>query len=371
MSRKILFHHNCLEQGGAERVISNLANEFCRNGDDVIVATEWQGEDEFALEPGVRRIHVGLSAEQENKSRPAKIYYRLANLKKLLKEEKPDVAIGFTRKPLYRLLMAAKGLKTPVIIAVRTDPKGHYDTLTDRIGIPLLMPRADGAVFQTSGQRDFFPTYIRERSTIILNPVSDKYLDAKEVEVKHKTIVHSGRLVDFKNQPLLIRAFLKVHEKHPDYSLLIYGPDSFDGTKEILEDIIKTNKAEDFVKLMGGSDDLENELPNGEIYAFSSDWEGLPNALIEAMSLGLPVVATDCPCGGPATLIEDGVNGLLVPVGDETKMAEAICRLIEDKEFASKLGRKAREITQIVNGPAITEQWREYIERIIEKNVQL
>ena len=92
---------------------------------------------------------------------------------------------------------------------------------------------------------------------------------------------------------------MKVHEKHPDYTLKIYGPDSKDGTKEILESIIHENHAEDFVKLMGGSNTLEKDLADAALYAFSSDWEGLPNALMEAMALGLPVVSTDCPCGGP------------------------------------------------------------------------
>lgn len=363
---KIVFHLNCLEQGGAERVVSNLANQFSLEGYDVVVATEWQGQNEFTLEKTVRRVHVGLRKEDEKKSRLFKVWLRIKYLRRFLKEEKPDAAIAFAHKANYRMLTATIGMKLPVIISVRTDPVGHYDSLMDKIQIPLLFPRAAGCVFQTEGQRDFFPEYLQKKSRIILNPVNDKYLNVPWPSASEKTVVQSGRLVDFKNQPMLIRAFLKVHEKHPDFSLKIYGGDSGDGTKEILEQLIRENHAEGFVMLMGGSDSLEKELPKAAVYAFSSDWEGLPNALLEAMALGMPIVATDCPCGGPRTVMTHEENGLLVPIKDEEAMAAAICRLIEDRELAERLGQNARKISDKINGKAITEQWRDYIEAVIE-----
>lgn len=363
--KKILFHLNCLEQGGAERVVSNLANQFSSDGYEVIVATEWQGENEFVLKETVRRVHVGLCSTDEKKSHLQKIWLRIKYLRQLLKEEKPDVAIAFAHKANYRTLMAAIGIKVPVIISVRTDPVGHYDSLLDKIRIALLFPRADGCVFQTAGQRDFFPQYLQRKSRIILNPVNDKYLNVSQPEELEKAVVQSGRLVDFKNQPMLIRAFLKVHEKHPEYSLKIYGGDSGDGTKEVLEQIIRENHAEGFVMLMGGSDSLEKELPKASVYAFSSDWEGLPNALLEAMALGMPIVATDCPCGGPRTVMTHEENGLLVPIKDEDAMAAGICRLIEDRTLAERLGQNARKISAKINSKAITDEWRDYIEKVI------
>ena len=121
--------------------------------------------------------------------------------------------------------------------------------------------------------------------------------------------------------------------------LKIYGGDSGDGTKEQLEELIAERKAEDYVFLMGASDSLEKVLVNASVFAFSSDWEGLPNALLEAMALGLPIVATDCPCGGPRTVMKDGVNGLLVPIKDEEALAEGICRR---SGLAAKRGRFVR-----------------------------
>lgn len=362
---KILFHLNCLEQGGAERVVSNLANQFIKENYEVLVTTQWQGEDEFQLDHRVRRIHVGLKEQDEGKNRISKVLLRIKYLRKCIKDENPDIVIAFAHKANYRALTAAIGLKVPVVISVRTDPAGHYDSLLDKIQIPLLFPRAAGCVFQTEGQRDFFPEYLQQKSRIILNPVNDKYLNVPKPETREKTVVQSGRLVDFKNQPMLLQAFFQVHAKHPDYDLKIYGPDSFDGTKEILEGIIKENHAEDFIHLMGGSDELEKQLPKAAVYAFSSDWEGLPNALLEAMALGLPIVATDCPCGGPRTVITDGVNGLLVPIKDAQAMTEGINRLIEDRELAEKLGENARKISEKINGVSIIAQWRDYIEEIL------
>ncbi len=364
--RKILFHLNCLEQGGAERVVSNLANQFAGEKYEVIVATEWQGENEFSLDPRVRRIHAGLTPADEKKNRAVKVLLRAKYLRQVIKREAPDIVIAFAHKAIYRALAATIGLKTPVIISVRTDPVGHYDTLADKILIPVLYPGAAGCVFQTEGQRDFFPMYVRKKSRIILNPINPKYIGMERPAVRTKEVVHSGRLVDFKNQPLLINAFIKVHEKHSDYTLKIYGGDSFDGTKEILEDIIDKNNAGEYVKLMGASDTLERDLVNGALYAFTSDWEGLPNALLEAMALGLPIVATDCPCGGPRTVMTDGVNGLLIPIMNEGALVEAMCRLIENPEFAESLGEQAGKISEKANGQAVIAQWRDYINELID-----
>ena len=378
---KIMFHLNTLEHGGAERVVSNLANEFCKGDDEIIVATEWFGKEEFELDSRVKRIHVGLTQNDEKKSRFTKILLRNKYLKKAVREEKPDVVIAFAQKAIYRTLMIASGIKSKVIVCVRIDPVAFYSKPIDKLMIALFNHRADGAVFQTPGQRDFFPKHLRTISTVIINPVHDKYHLKNEHETissttpKTKCVVTHARIVDFKNQPLLVDAFMKVHEKYPDYSLKIYGPDSFDGTKEILEQKIKDYDADSFIHLMGGSDNIEREVPKCSIYAMSSDYEGMPNSLIEAMCMGMSIVATDCPPGAPGMLMNEVIDnignlkittrGILVPIKDVNALSDGIIYLIEHHDYAKTAGFNASKVYEDANGPCIVSKWKEYINSVI------
>lgn len=362
--RKVVFHLNTLGQGGAERVVSTLANQLSKIGYQVYVATEWFSQDEFVLSDQVTRVDVGLTPKQMKAGRVRQFFFRIKNLKELVKREQPDVIIAFGQKAIYRALMATYSSKIPVITAVRTDPKLNYSGKADKLLIPLLWRRAAGNVFQTIGARDFFPKKVREKSVIILNPIADKYLGSEQPLQRRKAVVNTGRLVEGKNQVMLIRAFRLVWEKHPDYYLEIYGEDSKDGTKEKINNCIADCKAADYVKLMGSCSELEKVMWDASIYAFASNGEGLPNAVMEAMALGLPVVSTDCPCGGPATLIKNGFNGLLVPVNEEKEMAKAINYLIEHPDTRKQIGERAVEISKMANPDRICEQWKEYIERV-------
>lgn len=364
---KIVFHLNCLEQGGAERVVTNLAAQFASDGYDVIVATEWVAENEFILDKQVRRIHVGLRPQDEKKNRVSKYLLRIKYLRELLKQEKPDILIAFAHLANYRALLATLHSRVPALISVRTDPVGHYEEPVDKILLKPLFPRAAGCVFQTEGQRDFFAPKIQKNSRIILNPINEKYIGRPMVTERTKEIAHVGRLVDFKNQPMLIRAFAKVHKQYPEYTLKIYGGDSFDGTREILEGIIQEEQLEDCVKLMGASDDLPRQIERAAFFVFTSDWEGLPNALMEAMALGLPCVATDCPCGGPRTVMKNEVNGLLIPIKNQAAVETAMCRMIENPKMADELGRNAKKLGDVASSHEIYLQWKDYVEEIINR----
>lgn len=172
--------------GGAERVVSNLANRFAKESYEVLLATEWYGENEFQIDREVRRVHVGLREGDDRKPRIAQFFLRVKYLREFIKKERPDILIAFAQRANYRALMAAPGTKIPVMISIRTDPVGHYDALSDKIQIPLLFPRAAGCVFQTEGQREFFAPYLQKNSRIILNPIHDKYIGVTEPEKRKK-----------------------------------------------------------------------------------------------------------------------------------------------------------------------------------------
>ena len=356
---KIAFHLNTLTHGGAERVVTNLANRFAAEGYQVFVATEWTDEDEFVLDERVHRIHVGLREGDEKRNRPSRY------LEEFMEEYRPDVVVAFARLALFRALMAKKKTGIPVVVCVRIDPRSEYRGVRNFFQIKKYMKTADGAVFQTKDAEDYFRKDLTCSSTIILNPITPKYLGLPPVKERNKTIVNAARLVAFKNQVLLVRAFSIVHEKHPDYDLKIYGPDSGDGTREKILQTIAECHLEGVVHLMGNSDALEKELPQAALFAYSSDYEGLPNSLLEAMAMGLPCVSTDCPCGGPRTLIQNGENGLLVPVGDVKALAKGMLALIENPERAAELGRKAAKIAEIASTDRVFEAWQDYLLRVM------
>ncbi len=364
--KTIAFHLNCLVQGGAERVVTNLANKFAEEGYKVYVATEWYDENEYELNERVTRVHVGLKDTDEKKGRVTKFLLRVKYLKEFLKEYRPDVLVAFAHRANYRALMANKGFGIPTVISIRINPIGFYDSFSDKIQIKWLFPRAAGCVFQTQQQREFFKPYLQDNSRIIMNPLNPKFIGVKRPEVKEKVVVNHARIVDFKNHPMLVDAFAIVHDKHPDYVLKIYGPDSFDGTKEKVEKKIAEHHLENCVLLMGSCNEIDKEIPKAEVYAYSSDYEGFPNSLLEAMAMGMPIVSTDCPPGGPKMVIRDGENGFLVPVGDHEALADRICKLIEDKELADRFGKEASKVSEIANVQTVFEQWRDYLEEIVK-----
>ena len=124
--KRHIFFIGTLCNGGAERVVSLLSGQFAEDNYRVVIATEWQDEDEYPISDKVRRIHVGLNEKQEQASGLAKQIYRVTNLRKAIKEEKPDVIFSFCVKANYRATMATTGMMVPVIVSVRSDPKVSY-----------------------------------------------------------------------------------------------------------------------------------------------------------------------------------------------------------------------------------------------------
>lgn len=357
---KILFHINSLGKGGAERVVSLLANEFVKDGVEVVIATEWYAEEEYEVDSRVKRIHAGLSTIQEKGNRVAKQWYRIHNLRTILKNEKPSVVLSFCAKANYRAMMASIATRVPVIVSVRNNPMIDYVGTVKGIMNKLFLNRAAGCVFQTEEAKEFFDEVLQKKSKIICNPVNEKYLHAKREETKKK-IVCVGRLVAQKNQMLLVNAFEEILEKYSDYHLYLYGDGSDDECKEELLDYVAAKELKKSIHFMGLSSTLETDMADAAMFVLPSNYEGMPNALMEAMALGLPVISTDCPCGGSRYWIESGVTGQLVPVKDVDAMARAMEFYIQNPDKAEQTGANARERLQEATVDKIYEQWKNYI----------
>lgn len=374
---KILFHINSLGLGGAERVVSILSNALCKEGHSIVLATEWTSEREYALDERIARFDVGLSPKQEEKNRISKIILRHLNLRKCIQKEKPDIVISFCVKANYRAAISMLGMKIPLLVSVRNDPKIDY--APHPLSTRMMERKANGCVFQTKEAMSFFSSSFQKKSTIVYNPLTNAFLEEAEqlyrdlpkkpdgTVCRRKEIVAVGRITAQKNHRLLVKVFADLAADYPDYVLRIYGEHENAVLTDELETFIKDKKLEKQIFLMPPSKQIQKEIIDAALFVLPSDYEGMPNSLIEALALGLPCISTDCPCGGPAMLIEDKVSGLLVPVGDPEALKAAMSKLLKDAEYAESLGLTARKIKDTVNEEAIVSEWTALIQKLIGK----
>lgn len=366
--RKIIFHINSLGKGGAERVLTVLAGYFAKEGNDVVIATLWRAENEYEIADGIRRINLGDA--REKKGRIALAVSRFTDLRGIIKKEDPDIVISFCKKANFRSSLGMLGMRTPLLISVRNDPQIDY--APHKVLTWWMEKKAAGCVFQTRDAQAFFGKRLRDKSRVIWNPVNEKYLPenrekesvAKKAGAEGNIIVTVGRITSQKNQILLLKAFAKIKDNFPQTKVRIYGEGIGSDTWKQLDACIRRNKMETRVEFMGECSCLEKEMGDAALFVLPSNYEGMSNALMEAMVMGLPVIATDCPCGGSAILIEEGVSGLLVPVGGEEELARAMERVLSDGEFAGKLAKNAGRLAEKVAPLKIYEEWKRYVEEL-------
>lgn len=361
---KILFYIGNLKKGGAERVVATLSNNLI-NSNDITIITTTDEPVEYELNNKINLIP--LKDFLDNKNQISKNIYYLKKLNKYIKSIKPDIILGFLPEPSYRLLMLKPLIKAPIIISDRNDPKVEYKSLKNRVLMKLLYRKASGFVFQTKEAKNYFSNKIKNKSVVIPNPVDDKFLNTNYTGSKSKEFVNVGRLNAQKNQMFLIESFKEIIKKYPDYKLLIYGDGELHSK---LNDYINNNKLERNIKLCGKVDNIEDILKNKKAFILSSKYEGMPNALMEAMAVGLPCISTNCPCGGPKELIDGNKNGLLVENNNKEELTSSICRLIEDNNICRQLSKNARDKMQEYNCDKIVNKWFDFMKEVCnnEKN---
>ena len=222
----------------------------------------------------------------------------------------------------------------------------------------------DGVIFQTDRAAKFYSDLIECESKVIHNAVGNEwvYHEYPRDNIRN-TISAIGRLCDQKDYVTLIQAFEIVHRVYRDYNLEIYGegPD-----KAKIENLIEYLNLQNCVMLKGVCKNAIQRIADTRMFVLSSKYEGMPNALMEAMGVGLPVISTDCP-NGPAELIENGINGMLVPVGDVQTLAKAIIYLIENPKKAEAMGKNARTILKTHSIETQANKYREFARYIVEK----
>jgi GalNAc-alpha-(1->4)-GalNAc-alpha-(1->3)-diNAcBac-PP-undecaprenol alpha-1,4-N-acetyl-D-galactosaminyltransferase len=362
---KLLFFIASLQCGGAERVSAALCNRFSQTGWDVTLATFDDGSDPpfFPLAPGVRHVTLGLQRRSTSVVHSViNNLRRVPRLRRFVAQERPDRIVAFIDGTNVLALLAAWGTGIPVIVSERVDPGHHAIPVPWRILRRLTYRWAKAIVLQTRAAASHFPKSWAARIAVVPNPVPKSAPAASPADAPlggPRLIVAMGRLTPQKGFDLLIRAFARIAADHPGWNLTILG----EGPERVsLERQVRASGLAGRVSLPGREDDAAGILRRAGMFVLSSRYEGFPNALCEAMACGLPVISFDCP-SGPAEIVRDGVDGLLVPAEDVGALASAMSRLIADPMRMRLLGQRAVEVSDRFSMERIEALWESILER--------
>lgn len=359
--QRIVFCIASLGTGGAERVISVLANKLVEDGNDVSIII-YLNKCVYNLSEKIVVEHIDCEADAELpyiKRYPL----RLKKIRNAVKRLSPDVVISFMAETNMDVCFALWGSDIPIIVSERNDPTVCPASKIKRMIRKFAYIKPKGFVFQTPDAQAYFSKRIQKKSKIILNPLVETLPEPFQCE-REKRVVAVGRLSKEKNFFILIDAFAKFVEEHIEYTLEIYG----EGVLEnMLKEYISNKKLNGKVALKGFCKDVHSRILSAAMFVMSSDFEGMPNALLEAMALGLPCISTDCPCGGPRMLIETYENGILVPIKDSQKMLEAMEFMVNNPDKAKEMSFKAVQVRERADVDAITKKWLEIVNLCKEK----
>ncbi|MBE7037235.1 MAG: glycosyltransferase family 4 protein [Ruminococcaceae bacterium] len=358
---KVAFVIGTMGNGGAERVIAALANELASNGAEVRIITIYGNRQHYALADGVEMFPVSFKANLRL-LRPVE---RIKAIRKAITDFKPDSVVSFLADVNIHTILACRGLSVPIIVSERNDPTKSPRQAWLRKLRNSLYKKAHGLVFQTPDAASYFVPYLKanNKTTIIPNPLTPN-LPVYEHDEANTRLITACRLNEQKNLPMMIDAIAELKESGLLLSLDIFGEGPL---RNSLQQRIEARNATDYIKLRGFSKDIHREMAQSACFVISSDYEGISNSMLEALAIGVPVVATDCPVGGARMFIQNGETGYLVPVGDKEAFKRAISDVMENREKARAMGHSAMALRNTLDVTAITRQWTEFISAVLEK----
>ena len=361
MVRRITLVIHSLQGGGAERVAAAMVNHWAQTDKEVTLLTLGStNDDAYAIDENVRR--VSLSVLKQSTGLFDGLFNnigRIRRLRRAVRDSKPDVVISLVDRTNILTLLACKGLGLKVIVCERTDPRHHNIGRSWSILRRISYRKCQSLVVQTTGVAEYARQSIcKTRPVYVLpNPVLSEPSNETEqppgTTDNHRYVVALGRLVPAKGFDRAIGAFGLIADKHPNWSLRILGEGPL--RPNLQEQINELNLA-DRVSLPGWVDDPIAHLGASHLYLLSSHFEGFPNALLEAMACGLPVVSFNCE-SGPAEIVRDGVNGVLVPQDDVKALAAAMDRVISDEELRKKFAHNATEVKSRFSREMFFRRW--------------
>ncbi len=356
---KVVFLIGSLEFGGAERTVLYLSSYLAEHGDEVTVYAMTNSVN-YMLNPKVKIVYGNLPTEHNScLRRYVNIAQRTIAINHAIRKERPELVFCIMAS-MAKYLMVDKCRKYKLIVSERTNPK-YLPSWQFELE-KKIFKKADGIIFQTERVKENFRGLTEGKSTVIPNAVGNEYVTEAEWKADgRKTVAAIGRLSREKDYPVMIKAFRHFLSTHPGFTLEIYGVGR---EKEIIERCISEYGLENKVMMQGVRQDAIKEISDARCYLMTSVCEGMPNTLMEAMAIGMPCISTDCEYG-PAELIKDGENGLLVPVGDVEAISKAISKMVDDRKFAEKCGRNAGKIRETNSIEKICLRYKAYFNKVV------
>ena len=356
---KLFINIGSLSAGGAERVVSILSNSFAERFEDVEIILWHHLPVHYGIDKRVKIKFLSEISGTENRILNC-LYFR-----SYIKQQNPDLLLSFLTPFNMLAILSLFGCNIRTIVCERNDPHFIKGGKFMEFIRNYLYRFADGALVQTKYGKSCYPINIQNKMKVIYNPVDmpEELIGRAIDETKANLFVSVGRLEPQKNHKMLISAFAKFCKLHKDYMLEIYGDGSM---RDDLELYINNLGLKDKVKLPGSCKDIWQKLLPAKAFLLSSDAEGMSNALIEAMCLGLPVVSTKV--SGSTDLIQHERNGLLINLGDTDGMYKAMCDIVDNNEKSLYMSKKASDLYKVLNENVISKQWIDYLRTFIKTN---
>lgn len=348
---KVVFVTATLTSGGSERVISLLANELTNRGYDISIVLL---RDPIVFYPLNEKVEV-VCAQNHSKN----ILGKLLWLRRYIKHSSASVVIPFMTAVYCTTILALLGLNYPIISSERIDPR-HSSTIR-KILRWMLLRFTTHLVVQTKEIKDFYSKAIQLKTSIIANPVSESVFNIPNNYTEERRIISVGRLYEQKNQLLMIDAFSDIASKYSDYTLVIYGEGPL---REMLTQHICKLGLQDRVFLPGKSDHIIDELCKSEVFCMSSDYEGMSNALLEAVCVGLPIVTTRV--SGVDDILTEGENALITQPMSRVDLANALDKILGDSNLRKRFSANNVKLAPKYRLENITTEWEDLIKNIAQ-----
>ena len=365
-NKKIFFITGNLTYGGAPKILIGIAN-YLSDYYDVSIYNFGIDQKFYQFNSNIK-VHTFPMKSNRNLFRKViSVLYRFFKVLFISIKHKPELLISFDNTEKLICVIVGWLLRIKTIISERKDPYNYNPKKKNNMY--WRYNKASGCVFQTPGAQAYYSDIVKKKSIVIPNFIERKGIEIDDWDRRENVIAFVGRFdIPAKRPDIMVEAFNIVHKKHPQYKLVFYGGGSGIGEDiNTIKKMVEQRGLQESVDFAGVVKPVLDYLSKAKIFALTSAYEGIPNVLLEAMSIGLPCVATDCSPGGARFLINNRTNGILSKINDAQDVANGILYLIENPFEAERMGKHAKQDIERFDPLVILPMWKEYIDRIITK----